>query len=84
MTITLLSSPPRRRHSRPEHQIYSSMVRMNADGYPVNEPEPKEPPKVITPPRSISRATNSARHEHDHHARAVRIHFHTLRIAGGQ
>ena len=80
MTITLLSSPPRRRHSRPAHQVYSSMVRMNADGYPVNEPEPTEPPKMLILPR----ATNSARHEHDPRAHAARIRFHTLRIAGGQ
>jgi hypothetical protein len=76
----LLSFPPRRRHSRPAHQVYSSMVRMNADGYPVNEPEPTEPPRMLILPHAPSRS----RYEDEPSARAARVWYHMQRIASGQ
>jgi hypothetical protein len=81
MTITLLSPRPRprpRRRPRRKYPVYSSMVRMNDDGYPVNEPEPTEPPNMLTLPRAASRYI----HENDPALRAALVWYHMQRIQG--
>ena len=55
--------------------VNAYMVRVNDDGYPVEEPAPTDRPRVV---RLASRATTRCQAPH---AREARIRWHTERVA---
>ena len=68
-------APITRGRRRKPIAFHAYMVRVNDDGYPVEEPAPTDRPRVV---RLASRATTRCQAPH---AREARIRWHTERVA---